>query len=141
MFPIDTTYKHDEKATNAAAMSSEKAGGEWFDIDEVTYDKHPGRLVENIQKPDTLKVTYVSGARLFREWVCINHDGYGRRKAMSWIEKRLVFEDELPIEEKYGLISGFTIDDAISKPDMLLAPYKIKVKKNGKYEEIAEYVF
>ncbi len=140
-FPIDTTYKHDEKATNAPAMSSEKNDGEWFDIDDVIYAEHPGKFVENIQKPNTLKVTYMSGARIFREWVCINHDGYARTKAKNWLERRMILEEELPIEEKYALIEVFSIQDAVSVPDILLAPRKIKVKRNGKYEEICGYEF
>lgn len=155
IFPIDTTYKHDPKATNAAAMSSERMNGEWYEIESVEYAEHIGRneKIENPdgtttthKKPNTLKVTYNTPSdnqyqRLFREWVCINHDGYARTKAKQWLEKRMVFEHELPIHEKYALIEAFSIQDAITIPDILLEPRRIRVRKNGKYEEIVEYDF
>ncbi len=144
IFPIIDLYKHTTRADNAPVMSSEQ--GEWFDIDEVTYEKHPGRKIveddgEITQKPDTLKVTYLSGGRIFREWVCINHDGFARRKAKAWIEKRMVFEDGQPIEERYALIEAFSIQNAVTIPDILLAPSQIRIRRNGKYDEIVEYVF
>lgn len=155
MFPIDTTYKHDPKATNAAAMSSERINGEWHEIELVVYEEHMGRneKIENPdgttitrQKPNTLKVTYFmkeedDRRRLFREWVCINHEGFARTKAKQWLEKRMIFEDELPIHERYALIEAFSIQDAVTIPEILIAPYKIRVRKNGKYEEIVEYEF
>lgn len=144
IFPVIDLYKHTTRADNAPVMSSEQA--EWYEIDGVFYDEHKGRIINNedetkTTKPNTLKVTYVSGARIFREWVCINHDGFARRNAKKWLEKRMIFEDEAPIEERYALIESFTIQDAVTLPDILLAPQKIRIRRNGKYEEIVEYEF
>lgn len=148
IFPIDTTYKHEEKATNAPAMTKEL--GEWFDIDDVLYAKHPGKVerithdvwnVEEIKKPDTLKVTYVSGARIFREWVCMNHTGFAKKKALVFLEGRLIFLEDTSIEERFTTINDLKIDDIINSPELLQKPTKIRIRRNGKFEEIVGYEF
>lgn len=140
-FPIDTMYKHDAVATNAPAMSSE---AEWYEVDEVAYRSHKGKVIidgdNKITKPDSLKVRYLCGTRLFCEWICINHDGNAYRKARSWIEKRLIVDDS-NLDEKYSIIGNFKISDAVDKVYELMEPVRINVRKNGKYEEIVGYEF
>lgn len=149
-FPIDELYKHSTKASDAPTMSDD--GAVWYDIDEVTYAEHIGKrekieseegITSYTQKPNTLKVTYLSGAKVMREWVCVNHSmgTWPRNKAKDWLELRLVMEEELSFEERYNLIDKFTIQDAIDYPDGLIQPLKIKVRKNGRFEEIVGYEF
>jgi DNA repair protein RadD len=141
IFPLDTMYKHDTRATNARAMSSE---AEWYEVDEVTYRDHRGKTIVSgditTVKPNTLCVTYLSGAKVLREWVCINHEGLARQKARKWLEKRLLIDDG-NLEEKYALIGSFQISDAVNKTYELMEPLRIKVRQNGKYEEIVDYEF
>lgn len=143
----DETYKHATIATNAPAMSND---GNWFIIDETTYKKHPGKIknielsdgtVERKINPPTLQVTYLSGTRVFKEWVCLEHKGFAKSKALTWISRRLVTDPDASIEQRYEQMEGFTIDDAVRFPDYLIVPIEIKVVKNGKYEQITSYKF
>jgi DNA repair protein RadD len=65
------------------------------------------------------------------EWVCFDHKGYPKDKALKWWRKRMT---------KPGVLPTSTVD-AISKADALLKPSEIKVQKNGKYTEIVEFRF
>lgn len=152
IFPVNTIYKHDVKATNAPVMSKD---AEWWNIDGIVYKEHPGKIIKKElpdgtikQKvnPTTLQVTYSSGndetgIRLFREWVCINHTGYARQKAKKWVQERLVTDPDASLIENLQAVDDFTIQDATTYSDSLIAPIRIKVRRNGKYEEIIDYEF
>ena len=46
-------------------------------------------------KPDSLRVSYRCGASIFTEWVCLQHTGYGRLKAMEWLDRRFNIRDRI----------------------------------------------
>ena len=46
-------------------------------------------------KPDSLRVSYRCGALIFTEWVCLQHRGYGRLKAMEWLDRRFGTRDRI----------------------------------------------
>lgn len=93
-------------------------------VTSVTYDEHiakSGAL--------TLKVTYRCGLASFGEWVCIEHEGFARRKAEVWWQQRS--RDACPA----------FVADALDVIGTLRAPVSILVKEPGKYPEIIGYEF
>jgi DNA repair protein RadD len=55
-----------------------------YDVTRVSYSKHLGK-----SGVPTLRVDYFSGfLRVASEWVCLEHTGYAKQKAMQWIDKR-----------------------------------------------------
>ncbi|MCW7553325.1 helicase-related protein [Endozoicomonas gorgoniicola] len=68
--------KHDSHASNGALLNSQ-VEPEWLDVDELFYDIH-----EKFGKPPSLQVTYRCGFETVREWVCFEHGGYARQKAV-----------------------------------------------------------
>lgn len=112
-------------ATTLPVMSID-APAEWKKVNAVFYRKH-----QKAGKPDSMRVEYRSGFQTYREWVCFDHKGYPKDKAIKWWRKRM---------SKPGLIPESTVD-AIAKADNLLKPAEIKVQKNGQYTEIVEFRF
>jgi len=112
-------------ATTLPIMSVD-APAEWKKVNAVFYRRHnkPG-------KPDSMRVEYRSGMEVFREWVCFDHKGYPRDKAVKWWRKRMKGPGILPTSTA----------DALGNADALLKPTEIKVQKNGKYTEITEFRF
>lgn len=147
-FPIDSGPKHARKASDAPAMSTEQ---EWIDIDSASYNRHTGKteLIDDgdeiitVKKPDTLRVTYLSGVMIYREWICLEHEGFPKARATRWVEERLIIKDGTPTEEFYKLAGKIRIDDVVMHQQypILHVPKSIRVKKEGKYEIITEYKF
>lgn len=46
---------------------------------DVNYQLH-----EKPGKPTSMKVTYMAGLTTYREWICLEHDGYPFHKAQRW---------------------------------------------------------
>lgn len=112
---------HERKASERNILSSTEP--EVLAVDGVAINRHrkPG-------SPDSLRVTYRVGISTFREWICLDHDGFAGRKAKSWWRRRFG-GDDVP-----------SVDDAVS--DMFLAgkldeiTESISVIQKGKYPEI-----
>jgi DNA repair protein RadD len=93
---------------------------EWLDVTQVHYARHnkPG-------KPPSLRVDYHCGLSVHREWICLEHDGYARAKAMSWWMRRA---PEIPVPD--------TIDEALTNTIRLKRPTQICVRPNGRFTDI-----
>ena len=56
---------------------------QWLEVSEVSYRRHdkPG-------KPPSMRVDYSCGLARHSEWVCFEHTGYARQKAVAWWQQR-----------------------------------------------------
>jgi len=70
-------------------------------------------------KPATLQVSYATMSGEFNEWVCFDHAGYAREKAVKWHMNR---SEQTPPN---------SVNEAIEI--QYPTPSRIKVKKEGKY--------
>jgi DNA repair protein RadD len=120
-------FSHDTTASNAAILSDEgrHVSVERHDVTKVTYTRH-----EKAGKPPSLRVTYLCGLRSFSEWICLEHGGIPRAKAMSWWMAR----------DAQGLTPK-TVDAAIESVHRLREPGAILVNTSTKYQEIVGYDF
>jgi DNA repair protein RadD len=110
--------KHDETASDADILSKWKKPEE-IEITKVYYSRH-----EKLGKPDSLKVEYfVSLYESYNTWVCVQHQGFAKKKADQWIKN--------VTDKKIN-----SVDEALSACDYFRKPLKIIVNKNGKYPEI-----
>lgn len=107
-----------------APILSEQVQDTWFDVSHVHYARHEGK-----SGVPTLRVTYQCGLRTFREWICLEHSGYAREKAVLWWIKRT----DLPIPR--------TIDEARANSHALATPSRIQIRERGKYPEILRHEF
>lgn len=95
-------------------------GPEWIDVDRVSYVLH-----EKIDKPPSMCVGYHCGLLLYREWICLQHDGYARSKAVAWWQRRA---PEVPVPD--------TIEQALNNSFALKQPTQICVRPSGRFFEI-----
>lgn len=108
--------KHAAQATVAPVLSTHILPVR-YEINHVTYAKHVGP-----SGTPTLRVDYYEGyRRVASEWVCLEHDGYAREKAINWWRQRL----------HSGRFMPTTVEEAVDWIDQredLIAPTAITVR-------------
>lgn len=123
-------------ASNAAVLSKQvEQKISTYEVDRVTYARHEKRG----GGIPTLRVEYWSGLRIVaREWVCLEHTGYARERAVKWMEARIPrsFSDVM-IPNKVSDI----LDWMEHHNFWLYAPTNITVNETGKYPEVVSYEF
>jgi DNA repair protein RadD len=115
-----------ERTATTLPVMSAAIPSQWVPVNSVAYRQHvkPG-------SPNSMRVEYRSGMAIYREWVCFEHKGFARDKAIKWWMDRMTGPGTIPT----------TTVDAIGKANSLLKPAEIKVQKNGKYTEIVGFRF
>lgn len=93
-------------------------------VDRVIYTTH-----KKLGRPDSLKVTYYCGLRLYSEYVCLEYSGVIRGRAHEWWRRRSPMEPPA------------TVADAMHHINTLLPPSKIRVQTNTKYPEVIDHEF
>jgi len=108
------------QATTLAILSTVRA--QWLDVSEVSYSRHdkPG-------KPSSLRVDYRCGLVRHSEWICFEHTGYARQKAVDWWQRR----SAMPVPD--------TIDQALGATNTLTTPNAIFVRPSGRFTEIVNH--
>ena len=89
-------------------------------VTEVSYARH-----EKPGKPPSLRVDYWSGLTQHSEWVCLEHSGYARQKAVTWWAQRA---PGLPVPGR--------VEEALCHTAHLKRPAQIAVRAQGRYTEI-----
>lgn len=120
--------KHGAQASAAAILSGQEPKIEEFPVDRVRYSRHdkPGG-------PPTLRVEYCAGLLVAgREWVCLSHEGYARRRAEMWWATRSKI-DAIPSSVDAAM-EWLTYDESI-----LRRPVSIRVAKMDKYPQVVSY--
>jgi DNA repair protein RadD len=110
--------KIEASATTLAVLSNGRP--EWIPVTDVAYRRH-----EKEGKPTSLRVEYRCGLVFHREWVCIEHTGFAREKAVTWWRRR---GPDLPVPN--------TVEDALAHADRLRMPTAIAVRPSGRYTEV-----
>lgn len=130
VFPFDANPKHEAHASDAPILSTDLAPRlERHEVTAVEYSYWPGRD----GKPPTLRVDYRGPLmRIASEWVCFEHIGYARNKAVGWWAMRSA---NLPGERIPA-----TIDEAEQRAKTeLRRPLAITIDTRPKYPEIRGY--
>jgi DNA repair protein RadD len=86
-FPPPVRSKHDAKASEEGVLSGESIETE-FEVRDVPYSVHTKRNAPE-DAPKTMRVEYRLGLDYWvSEWICVEHTGYARRKAVAWWNER-----------------------------------------------------
>jgi DNA repair protein RadD len=104
-FPPPDRKPHDAKASEAGILSGQVTTTK-YQVDDVYYAMHSKRDAEE-GAPRTLRVDYRVGWHDFKsEWVCFEHEGYARQKAIAWWRKRS--DDPVPdtVDRALEIIEG-----------------------------------
>lgn len=131
-FPPKELARHEGEAGEDAILTVET---EWT-VEEIQLSRHKKKK-GGPDDPDTLRVDYICqpidgegniSAKTISEWVCLEHEGYARNKALRWWKQR----------SKADVSS---IDDAISlwTRGALACPTRLKTRPEGKFVRITSY--
>ncbi|MFV0442153.1 MAG: DEAD/DEAH box helicase [Planctomycetaceae bacterium] len=92
-FPKPEVKKHDERAANGGVLSGEVIDQEW-EVRDIVYSVHTKKDADETA-PRTMRVDYRLGLDHWAsEWICFEHSGWPRRKAVQWWKERS--PDEVP---------------------------------------------
>lgn len=123
-FEFPETPKHEATASEADIMSTWKKPLT-VDVVKVGYSAH---WKENVMFP-SLRVDYYTDISDYEsEWVCIEHTGFAKNKAIQWLKNRTDVQFK-------------TVQDILDNESVLRKPKQIIVDKNGKYPKIIGYLF
>lgn len=134
-FPVKD--KHDETASEADILSQWKKP-EVFEVEDVYYSRH-----QKMDKPDSLRVDYSVGMmESYSEWVCLEHEGFAKRKANSWIKERIKENEGREDWRAEGIELTITnVQEALDNQDFIKKPNSIIVNLNDKFPKITGYIF
>lgn len=86
-FPPKGKPQHDGSASDAGVLSGEVVDTE-YEVYDTIYSYHTKRAATPADPP-TLRVEYMTHDRkYFSEWLCFEHRGYARQKAVKWWQER-----------------------------------------------------
>lgn len=133
-WPFVERAPHQDQASVAPILSDEAADPVLTHaVDGVTYKLH-AKAGSPLM---ILLVLYRCGLRHFREWVCIEHSGYARQRAVSWWRNRsLLAPDVIDIQH-----CPQTAERAVELAPLLPTPARIRVREARKYPEIIAHEF
>jgi DNA repair protein RadD len=94
-------------------------------VDRVTYARWKKQ-----GKPDSIKVTFHCGRKMYSEWVCLDHDKVALAKARKWWRKFSGSNAEPP-----------NVETALTLTDTLRTPRAIEVATNLEFGEIRTHIF
>jgi DNA repair protein RadD len=116
---------HSDRPVDAPVLSTERERVvNVHAVHSVAYARH-----EKPGKTPSLRVTYQCGMRRFSEWVCIEHAGMARAKALRWWQ------------ERGGGTPPRTVEEALPLAWKLPSPASITVDETNKYPEIVAHAF
>lgn len=87
VFPPPDRHQHDATATEAGVLSGQVTTTRYA-VSDVFYSVHIKRGAGD-DAPRTMRVDYKVGWHDYKsEWVCFEHTGYARQKAIAWWRRR-----------------------------------------------------
>ena len=123
------TVKIKQQAATEELIKEDSPIVEVFKVDHITYTKH-----KKLGKGPMMKVSYYCGLRMFEEFVCVQHEGFARRKAEKWWKERR--GEKL----QYTPLPALTAE-ALELAEHLQAATHLRVWTNKKYPEILACCF
>jgi DNA repair protein RadD len=117
-FEFPTPEKIDAVAGTEAIMNL-TAAEHWHPVRAVDYSCH-----RKHGSPDSMRVEYLVDGRSVSEWVCLEHGGFARQKAVRWWEQWA------------GTSIPSTTTDALARVSEITRPAEAVLRREGKYYRI-----
>ena len=129
-FPKPERSKHDARASSAGILSGQVTT-ERYEVQDVSYWVHEKRGAEP-DAPRTLRVEYQIGYTEWQsEWVCFEHSGYARAKAVLWWKHR----SNAPVPETAQEAQRLAVAGALAETRTIT----IRNVSGEKYDRIVGY--
>lgn len=104
-FPPPERQKHEAKASEAGVLSGQVTTTKYA-VQDVFYSVHTKRGASD-DAPKTLRVEYQVGWHQYQsEWICFEHTGYARDKAIAWWRQRSPDPVPSTAQEAVDIIQG-----------------------------------
>jgi len=117
LFP-EPEIKHEATASTAAIMNM-TAEDDWHAVQDFALAKH-----SKDGSAPSLRVEYLINGRVIKEWVCLEHIGFARQKAVQWWHHNA------------GTTPPATVDEALERFAEVRKPGEAVVRREGKYDRI-----
>jgi len=124
---FEIAERTNEKEAHVGVMLAAQVAPIELEVRHVYYSRHIGK-----SGVPTLRVDYQCGLRTVTEYVCIEHSGYARSKAIAWWGQRC----DDPFESV-----PTTVDLAVTFAVCLKKPVRLLVSFASKYPEIKRHFF
>lgn len=86
-FPPRLRSQHESKSSDAGILSGEVTTTKYV-VKDVEYSVHKKKGAAD-DAPRSMRVDYRVGFHRYKsEWICFEHDGYARQKAIAWWKQR-----------------------------------------------------
>lgn len=132
--------KHDPTADTETAVLMSQVKPERWEVLEIACGVHTKRGADE-HTPKTFRMDYVCkpfgddsegnlSTETISEWVCVEHDGFARKKAETWWEERSQLGCPYTADEAVEIQRGLGLADTI----------EITTKQEGKYRRIVSAV-
>lgn len=118
--------KIEGNSSSEALLSSQYSDTTDYPVTGIEYEEH----ISYKSGSSTLRVDYHCGLIRFSEYVCLEHQGYARGKAIAWWVR---MGGMLP--------APLSVQEAEARAEELRRPITITVKRVGKYPEIVGHRF
>ena len=138
-FDINTLPKIQQEAARLAIMAQERDVDKSveYDVSSVGYNLH-----QKTGKPTSMRVNYyVDMVNSYSEWVCFNHQGFARNKALSWLRQRMPTIFNQPWFDERDATTENVLLWINNNKEFMCEPKKINVDESGKYPQITNYQF
>ncbi|GAA6176917.1 DEAD/DEAH box helicase [Sulfitobacter pacificus] len=109
-----------ERTASTDAIMNMTAHEEWLPVTDFAVTKHNPRD----GRPVSLRVEYLVNGKVIKEWVCLDHTGFPRQKAVQWWHQNA------------GTTPPDSVDDAIQRQGEIRVPDEVVVRKEGKFQKI-----
>ncbi|MEO0781938.1 MAG: DEAD/DEAH box helicase family protein [Pseudomonadota bacterium] len=108
-----------EKRASTAAIMNMTSEDDWRPVQDMALNIHI-----KADAPQSLRVEYLIEGRVISEWVCLEHSGYARQKAVQWWHQNA------------GTTPPDTVAEAMIRAKEVRVPAEAVIRREGKYERI-----
>ncbi len=109
-----------EKRASTAAIMNMTADENWQAVQDFIVCKHDPRD----GRPVSLRAEYLVSNCCVKEWVCLEHSGFPRQKAVQWWQAYA------------GTTPPATVAEALDRQNEIRPPAEVVVRREGKYDRI-----
>lgn len=113
LFPRDIVPTHQATADATTSILS-KGKPQWVQVDDAKYYRHEKDVA-------SMRVEYSCGFIVHKEWVCFEHRGFARQKAVAWWAQAA------------GTPTPNSVKEALERQDEISEIHEIQVQPDGKY--------
>lgn len=107
-----------ERQASTAAIMNLTAQDDWREVRDFALARH----VKN--GTSSLRVEYLVDGEVVKEWVCLEHTGFARQKAVQWWQQ---FAGTTPPE---------SVAEAMEREAEIRVPAEVVIRREGKYSRI-----